>query len=77
MQGESRNQEDDQHYRAERSLVSRSDSEAAHDHQKSCAEAEELGPLGDENARGIHRIGPTADIAKTAYQETPTQNGPE
>lgn len=77
MQSESWNQEDNQHYRAERSLASRRDSEAAHDHQKRCDETEELRPFGEENARGIHRIGPTADIAQAADQETPTQNGPK
>ena len=77
VQAEGWNQEDDQHERTDLSLKPDRHSETADNHEYSRDEAEHGRTPGEQYTGGSYRIGPAADVAKSADQKAPAQNDPQ
>src|ERR1043165_5624068 len=77
VQGEGRHKKHGDHDGAYGSLNSCRNPEPANHHQKSGDKAKEASASRKQDARGVYRVGPAANIADPAHQHAPTEYYPE
>ena len=77
VQGEGRHKKQRDHDGAYGSLNSCRNPEPANHHQKRGDKAKEASASRKQDARGIYRVGPAANIADPAHQHAPTEYYPE